>query len=1013
MATKDNVQGVVLALFGASAGGHLSGLTASATANGLTAVASDLAASAGFILGKDLSTAVAFRDNMLTNMGISSTNSAYAAAAAWADGELAKAGANRGEIVAVAVTYMAGLTDATSPFYAAAAAFNATVASAVAWSEGAGKTVLGVAELIAQQGGSGGAGSAFTLDSALDNQDFSAYTSVSVVVAGDDDATEGDKFSVTGSAGDDTFSLDTWLTLHINAGSGTDTLDLREIGKTGVGADEADVNLQTGVANADLQATLTNFENVIASDLGGRLVGTTGANQITLGDGNDDVAAAGGDDTIIVDDASYLSADDSLDGGSGTDTIKIDGENALNLDTGVGTFTNIENVVVTGTAGDDVVLTMGAMFDNTGTSAVTGGVRKITIEDAPDLEHTVAATAASAKDINLIGVSFVNVQILELDADTGTDDIRIDTATLVGITEIIGTANDDLVLRGGTYDFSGLEFNTMTTVDGSASANDTVVLGVDNGDLATVNGGASTADVIKFAGTDVGDLSAYTAIDGFETLEFGSASSVVLDNGNGTGAMFKSVIGSEFDSDTLTFTGGNTDLTTSTVSGVETIVIDNGGSAVSLTLGVSTLEAGTTVIGDSGTDTVTIGETGTDVGPVVFKDFEVLDVAAKMATITVATFATFAKVEGTDTGRLTFTDSGVVTLKSDADVTGDLRIQGATGDDTWTIAAFNDGGEAVSIRTGAGNDSLTISSGNVLATASILLEAGDDTFALSSNIASMTGATVDGGQGIDTITFGGNIATNDIDVAEFLGFEKIAIAGATASAVTITLVEGDDANFDFVDFSADTSALGSNTITLTLAASASGDGINVTGSAGVDTIYSSAEGDTIDGGAGADYIEVQGTDAAVTTGFVSYTLTGGAGTDEFYIQAATHNDTVGSDAITITDYTVGEDITFNDYENAGGAQNDVVEVSQSIAQAIVNGSTAPSTLTAALNRISNYLYSTDANDVMLTVFQFSGDTYVYVDGSGAVGDFNAAEDQYVKLVGLHNVALTDIAISNF
>jgi len=41
MAIKDNVQGLVLALFGASAGGHLTGLTASANANGLSALAGD------------------------------------------------------------------------------------------------------------------------------------------------------------------------------------------------------------------------------------------------------------------------------------------------------------------------------------------------------------------------------------------------------------------------------------------------------------------------------------------------------------------------------------------------------------------------------------------------------------------------------------------------------------------------------------------------------------------------------------------------------------------------------------------------------------------------------------------------------------------------------------------------------------------------------------------------------------------------------------------------------------
>jgi hypothetical protein len=167
MTVKSEVQGVVQALFGAYAGGYLAELTAEATANGIGAVAARLASVQGIILGKDLSSNATFVDTILSNLGVTSTNAAYTAAADWANGELTK-GASRADIVSSAVAFLDGIAAGTivdSKYTAIATAYAAKVAAGVTFSESAaGSKVLSVNDL--QQ--ASGISEAFNLTIALD-----------------------------------------------------------------------------------------------------------------------------------------------------------------------------------------------------------------------------------------------------------------------------------------------------------------------------------------------------------------------------------------------------------------------------------------------------------------------------------------------------------------------------------------------------------------------------------------------------------------------------------------------------------------------------------------------------------------------------------------------------------------------------------------------------------------------------------------------------------------------------
>ncbi len=824
------------------------------------------------------------------------------------------------------------------------------------------------------------------------------------MINGDDDAAEGDEFDVTGSAFNDTVVLDTYLRADVNAGAGTDTLDLRDVGLALVGLD-ADVNLSTGVASAVLAGTFINFENVIANENGGRLVGTTGANVITLGEGTDDISAAGGDDTILADEDTLNAADD-IDGGSGTDTLSIDGMDTLNLATAFDALNNVENILLTGTEDADVALTLANLFDSATTAtAIVGGIRDVKIADVGG-DNVVTITRA-ANTVNLLGVTFTNVQTIEMNAG-GV--FRVDSNTLKGVSVIDGTVGDDLTLTGGTYDFSGIDFNTMTEIDGSDTSNDTVLFGKAIGDIADVDLGASIADEVSFAGTDVGDISGIAAAGasrllGVETVSFGSASRVVIDEGlgaaigaiKGTASEDTLVIQQEaVDADAAVFTNVK-------ISGVETILFDSAGVDVDFTIGASTLEAATVVVGDTGADEVIFGESGIDVSKVSFKDFERLDIGANTASISVATFGNFGEIDGNTNGVLTFTDSGSATLTSiTAGVSGDVRLQAFSGADTWTLSSFNAAATATDLRLGAGNDTVTVGSTNTLTNTIVRLEDGDDTFSLGANAATLATGVVSGGAGTDTLVIGGAVAVGDLGAAQFLGFETLKLAGPSTATFTIALQAADVA-VSTIDLSADTTATGDVTVTLTGYDAA---GYTVIGTAGNDTFTLGGTTSTVNGGAGNDTFNVNGAVLAAAAAAQTFTVSGGtSGTDVYTFGANTVLAGTGQHNLVINDYSAGDDINVAAIIGATALGNATdVELAQSVAQAIVNAAN-PGSLGAAFDALSAHANSLGV--AITAAFQYNGNTYVYVDGvAGATRD--ATNDFFITVTGLQTIAAADL-----
>ena len=171
MELKDQVQGVVLGLFGAYAGGYLADLTSQAENGNPVELAAGLVSLQTPLLGVDLADDSVWVDTILGHLGVSSTSAAYTAAAAWANGEL-DAGASRANVIIAAVAYLLG-DDVEAQYADVATAFKADVAAGVEWSEGDGKDVLGIADLRVEAGNPA-TGSSFNLTAALAAVDAAA-----------------------------------------------------------------------------------------------------------------------------------------------------------------------------------------------------------------------------------------------------------------------------------------------------------------------------------------------------------------------------------------------------------------------------------------------------------------------------------------------------------------------------------------------------------------------------------------------------------------------------------------------------------------------------------------------------------------------------------------------------------------------------------------------------------------------------------------------------------------------
>jgi Ca2+-binding RTX toxin-like protein len=289
-------------------------------------------------------------------------------------------------------------------------------------------------------------------------------------------------------------------------------------------------------------------------------------------------------------------------------------------------------------------------------------------------------------------------------------------------------------------------------------------------------------------------------------------------------------------------------------------------------------------------------------------------------TITVSAAGVTSNLNVTVTQSPVSANTAVITTGSGADT-----ITGSARRDVITANGGND-----TINAGAGNDDIFAGTGND----TLLGDAGDDLLNAGDGDDSLNGGAgndlLTGGLGIDTFNVDlGTDTINDLgDGADLLIVGVAGTANATIQTGTWAPIAGGAANAGTVTLTLAaaatgvdlTNASGAGTFTINagtggdaITGSANGDVIN--GNTGADTIYGGGGNDTILGNGGADVIVGDAGADAIEGGLGADTLTGGAGIDTFTLTSNLTTDA-------ITDFVLGAggdvlEVVFSDLGLAG------------------------------------------------------------------------------------------------
>ena len=712
-----------------------------------------------------------------------------------------------------------------------------------------------------------------------------------------------DRFTITGSSGDDAVTLGA-AGANLNADDDVDvTLANVELGtmtgSTGADALSAGGDAVTGAATTFLMTMSGDggADTVTGGQGDDTITGGTGSNVLSGGDGDDTITGGQGDDTLAGDDGG-----DTLTGGLGNDTFD-EGAAPNGTDTMAGSGGN--DLVTYGARAAGVVVTMDGAFDDgeVGESDNVGADIENAVGGAGD---NLMTGSGSANDLTGgLGNDILDGGAGDDTLNGGMGNDRLTGGTGNDVT--FGDDGDDAVLDGAgndfadggadvdTLDYSGVTGSvTLSLADASpqptgGAGTDTVtgfenltggsggdVLGGDAGaNVLTGGGGSDTADYSAFAGgvsvhlsvagpQDTGPAGTDT-LSGFESLNGGDG------NDSLTGDAGANALSGGDGDDTLAGLRGNDTLD----GGAGTDTLDYSAADSGITLNLASLAAQNS--GGAGTDTVLTAENvlGSSFGDVL------------LGTVG---DNVFDGGPGIDTADYSATTLGVAV---DLSVAGP-QDTGTAGNDTLTAMESVTGGSGRdalaggpgpnTISGGAGNDSLLASAGGDVLDGG----AGSDTIDYSSrppgvvvNLTAGTGSSsgdvdlittvenVTGGSGADLLI--GDAAGNTLDGGP--GVDRLrGLAGADS------LVGG--TGVDTVDYATFFPANGRIGVVVNLAAGeAIGDGTdtlaqieNARGSSFDDRLFGNSQVNTLQGGDGNDYLSGSGGKDV---------LSGGDGADTF------------------------------------------------------------------------------------------------------------------------------------
>ncbi|MDE1153299.1 MAG: type I secretion C-terminal target domain-containing protein [Micavibrio sp.] len=626
--------------------------------------------------------------------------------------------------------------------------------------------------------------------------------------------------TMLGGSGNNTFVVDNTGDQVNNTGGGIDSVVQSYI------SFNLSTDLAAGVVQT-LQLLGTTNINGTGTAFADVLIGNSGKNTLTGGDGNDIISSNGGGDLMI--------------GGNGDDRYYVSATNDI-VSEGSGVLAGLHDIVVS-----SATYTLSANVEDlqlTGTGNINGtgnALNNILVGNSGDntLDGKAGDDSMAGGDGNdTYYVDSVNDFVDEVELQ-GTQDLVISSVSYT-----LSSTLENLTLSGtASLNGTGNQFANIITgnsgvniLDGREGAD--TMIGGGGGDTYMVD---NTQDVITEAaggGTDIVlSTVSYTLSANVENLTlFEAADPADSFDLNGTGnALANTIIGNSGDN-TLDGGGGADKLIGG--AGDDTYIVDSSSAVIVEAAGAA-----------AGNDTVISSVSYT--------------LSANLENLTLSGTA----ISGTgnaDNNIITGNAANNTLLGNDGDDTidggaGSDRMSGGNGDDTFYVDAT---GDIVIEAAGAGND--------VVYSAAV-------TYTIGTNVETLTliGAAVTGiGNAADNV-INGNLFDNTLDGKA--GDDTMA-GGAGDDTYFIDsigdlVIEGLGAGSDTVVTGIENYAIGTNIENLVLAngiLSGSGNTLDnlLTGNAGINTLSGLDGNDTLDGGIGAD------------------TLIGGDGNDTFYVDNA-------------------------------------------------------------------------------------------------------------------------------
>jgi Ca2+-binding RTX toxin-like protein len=628
---------------------------------------------------------------------------------------------------------------------------------------------------------------------------------------------------------------------------------------------------------------------ILGSSTADQLSGGAGNDSINGSSGNDLISGLAGNDTLI-----GGSNDDTLTGGAGNDVFSVD----FNTDTVTDLGDGQDALIVGSSAQANVTVvsdwTATAATQNTSGAAtlsldsgvdvnligVTGGDAGFTVTAS---DNTQGSFIRGSKFADTITGSSLDDQ---LRGAAGNDTINAGA----GDDLIFGGSGDDSLSGGDGADLFVVDLNTDTITDLGLGADELIVSRFAQANATVVSDWTATADTSNSgtvsltldSGADVnlaasGGTSGYTVSASDNTVAAfvrGSANNDIIE-GSSLGDELRGAAGNDsinggVGNDVIFGGAGNDTITGG--SNIDTITVDFGTDTI-------------TDLAVNGDQDILIVTSGAQANATVVSDWTATAASSNTGTVSL----TLGSQVDVDLSAATGTNGYTVAMAAGASglaatITGSSyadNITGGSGADTIFAGAGNDtilgGSGADTINGGAGDDVITGGSNDD----SLIGGAGADTFNVDANTDTIT----DLGLGQDILVVSANAQANATVVSDWTA----SAASSNSGVASLDLNSGIN-----VDLSGITTGSG-----YIVSADQNTAASYIRGSIAADTITGSSLADELRGAAGNDTISAGAGNDIIFGGAGNDSLNGGLGADTFNVD-------IGTD--TIADLGQGQDI---------------------------------------------------------------------------------------------------------